>query len=918
MGLRRAVLFVAAACASIAAFPLPAMAQPIMLPDPQNWEGLNEADYRASLRAQVDGITGALNGGGRPSQALQQAVTPAVQMFATLRVSPFPAVGCDELANLAGTLDGEWVLERWLPAVSPLNPPLSNDAEEQAMREYIAAAVAEFRASSCERAYGERSSQAVEARRAQQRFEDATGRSGDAAQVFDRIYGQSQSPRETWLPGTLQQLGRRAGVAQLLGDRAAYLRDSVELLRLAGTSTLDASARLGSLGTAGYLALLAGDKPATKAAIMQLELIEPAPNRSCFLGMGLAGLEGLRFEQWLAAAPEACRAGASEQRYYSDVRTVASALLTEVFLPDVDPLRAAQAFPAWRSTNDYARAVRSVRRPMVAVSAPYADSLGGGGAASEIEAGWFARQNGNPLANVDAAFAAAQDLASSGYGHSLSLRAAELAAKDKGLGDLVADYELLAAKLATLPAPTMGKVPSTTGADDGAAFARLRELSDIIRTRFPDYFAMSTPQTVSIAAVQRVLAEDEALLMLVNTTHAVHVLAIDRKGASWERSPLSITETNRSIMRLVHDLRMSYPLPDAVRQRWNAQDGRVATYHSDLAHGLYRAWVEPVADRLNGKKRIVTVAAGIPATLPLGVLVTEAPPTGLDDFDALRATAWMADRWILSSAASADSLVRSRTDAANDPAADAGYVGIGDPVFAGAAEKRGTPDRPGQAGVLGDGTHSGVAAAMRGLLRLPGTASELEGLAATMAPKAITITGPAATERAVRAQDWRGVSIASFATHGLMAVNTPAGVVSGLAFTPPAEAGPGDDGLLGANEVALLDMPVDLVILSACDTATALALDNGGSMTGLVRAFGYAGVRRIVASYWPVDDLAASTITRRLVELRGSNGDDDAVALQQAAREFRMEPDGEYLRQDGFLDSQAHPSIWGAFAVFGE
>ncbi|MEZ5708539.1 MAG: CHAT domain-containing protein [Blastomonas sp.] len=896
----------------------PAYAEPVVMADPQNWQGLDEADYRASIRAHIESIDSALNEGGRPAQALQRAVTPAVQLIATLRASPYPAIGCDELVPLVETLDAGWVLERWSPALSPLNPPLSNNAEEQAMREYLAASFVQLRTGACVAAHGASSPSAEAALRAQKLFNQATGRSSDAASVFDTVYAQSDAPRANWIAGALQQLARRAGIAQQLGDRAAYLRDSGELRRQAAASDLDASVRLGSLGTAGYLALIAGETEATRKAIAQLEQIEPVPDRSCLLGMGLAGLAGQDFGQWRSAAPEACRTNTREEEYYREVRTVASALLTEIFLPDLDAARAAQAFPAWRSANNHDRAVRSVRRPMAAANAPYSDSLGGGGAASELEAAWFARRNGDPLASVDAAFAAAQDLASSGYGHSLTLRAAEIAARNKGLGDLVAEYEALAARLANLPPPTLGGAPQGNTANDAASFARLRELSDVIKARFPEYLALSTPQTVSIGEVQRALGEDEALLMLVNTSHAVHILAIDRQGASWERSPLSLAETNRSIGRLVHDLRMSYPLPETVRRRWNAQDGRIATFHSDLAYGLYRAWIAPVAARLDGKKRIVTVSAGIAATLPLGVLVTEEPSAGVHDFEGFRAAAWMADRWVLSTAASADSLVRSRSEGAGATGAVTGFVGIGDPDFGGSSEQRGLPDRPGPLTILGDGTHGGVAEAMRGLFSLPGTAPELEGLAAMMAPDATIITGLAATESAVRTRDWSGVSVVSFATHGLMAVNTPAGLVSGLAFTPPDAPDDGDDGLLGANEVALLDMPIDLVILSACDTATALAFDNGGSMTGLVRAFGYAGVRRIVASYWPVDDVAASTITRRLVELRNSAPGDEAAALQQASREFRMEPDGDYYRDDGFYDSQAHPAIWGAFAVFGE
>ena len=83
----------------------------------------------------------------------------------------------------------------------------------------------------------------------------------------------------------------------------------------------------------------------------------------------------------------------------------------------------------------------------------------------------------------------------------------------------------------------------------------------------------------------------------------------------------------------------------------------------------------------------------------------------------------------------------------------------------------------------------------------------------------------------------------------------------------------GSDGLLTFKEIFDLRLDADLVILSACDTASeastaatrAAGLATGGdvALDGLVRAFVAAGGRLVVASHWPVpDDFNA---TQRLI-----------------------------------------------------
>ena len=123
-------------------------------------------------------------------------------------------------------------------------------------------------------------------------------------------------------------------------------------------------------------------------------------------------------------------------------------------------------------------------------------------------------------------------------------------------------------------------------------------------------------------------------------------------------------------------------------------------------------------------------------------------------------------------------------------------------------------------------------------------------------------------------------------------------------------------GLLTFSEIFDLRLDADLIILSACDTASRASaaataeagLGSGGeyALDGLVRAFVGAGGRIVVASHWPVpDDFNA---TERLISglFRAPPGTATAGALRQAQQALMDERD------------TSHPYYWSGFAVVGD
>ena len=120
------------------------------------------------------------------------------------------------------------------------------------------------------------------------------------------------------------------------------------------------------------------------------------------------------------------------------------------------------------------------------------------------------------------------------------------------------------------------------------------------------------------------------------------------------------------------------------------------------------------------------------------------------------------------------------------------------------------------------------------------------------APAATSICARRRPRPAVKRAPLADYRVVYFATHGLVA-----GDIKGLARAVagadlPERAERDDDGLLTASEVAQLKLNADWVVLSACNT---IAGDKPGAeaLSGLARAFFYAGARALLVSHWAVE-----------------------------------------------------------------
>ena len=160
--------------------------------------------------------------------------------------------------------------------------------------------------------------------------------------------------------------------------------------------------------------------------------------------------------------------------------------------------------------------------------------------------------------------------------------------------------------------------------------------------------------------------------------------------------------------------------------------------------------------------------------------------------------------------------------------------------------------------------------------------------------------------KSTKLDDYR---IVYFATHGLVAGDIKGLAEPSLALSMPKVPSDIDDGLLTASEVAQLKLNADWVVLSACNT---IAGDKPGAqaLSGLARAFFYAGARALLVTHWAVDSAAATRLTTTTFDKMNAN---PTLGRSQALRLAMLE-----MMNDATDPRNGYPAYWAPFVVVGE
>jgi CHAT domain-containing protein/tetratricopeptide (TPR) repeat protein len=433
-----------------------------------------------------------------------------------------------------------------------------------------------------------------------------------------------------------------------------------------------------------------------------------------------------------------------------------------------------------------------------------------------------------------------------------------------------------------------------------------QELQAQIKTNSPRYAALTSPQPLKLAEIQKqVLDADTLLLQFALGPERSYLWAVSRDEVA--SFVLPKRDEIEAAARRFYESLIAFNEPSRTATR-EPQNAATASKTLDAARALSQMLLSHVATRL-GTKRLLIVADGALQYVPFTAL-------------SKSATAYqplMVEHEVVS-VPSSSSLAALRRELMGRKAAAKALALFADPVFSAADPRlqrvRAQTAQKTEAQIASNETREleqpltrsarevGVATDALRIPRLPGTRREAAAITALVPvaerKQALDFDASRATATSDELGQYR---VIHFATHGLLNSHHPE--LSGIVLSLVDAEGKPQDGFLRLHEIYNLRLPAELVVLSACQTGLGQEI-KGEGLVGLTRGFMYAGAARVMASLWKVDDRATAELMKHFYQGMVKDGLRPAAALRAA--------------QVAMWKQQrwSEPYYWAAFVLQGE
>lgn len=488
---------------------------------------------------------------------------------------------------------------------------------------------------------------------------------------------------------------------------------------------------------------------------------------------------------------------------------------------------------------------------------------------------------------------------------------ADLARREQDTANQISSLNSLLTRLAASPdTMRLDKVI----ADIRGEVARLDERRDALRRelaeRYPAYAELASPRPPTPADVQKTLQPGEA---------AVAFLVAEQKTYAWTITPAQVSFRTIALTRAQAERQVAALLASV-----DLGDGRLPRFEAATARQLYQLLLAPDESLWQCARVLNVIVHGHLGQLPFAVLLT-----GASERENPAEQPWLIRKVAIAQQPSAGTLISLRSKARHDTRRRP-FVGFGDPRFVAEAPLRPAGTRavrnlsltrssdasmqsPAAVATASNADESDRAVLLRGFERLPQlpeTASELNEIGKILGadPKADLFLGVRATEARVKGSDLSSYGVVAFATHGLVPGDLQGLDQPSLAMANPALSGDEEnDGFLTLSEVLGLKLDADWVVLSACNTAGSDGR-NEEAISGLGRAFFFAGTRRLLVTYWPVETVSASLLTTELFKRLAARPDESRAEALRHSMLHLMAASKEY----------GHPAFWAPFGLVGD
>lgn len=434
-----------------------------------------------------------------------------------------------------------------------------------------------------------------------------------------------------------------------------------------------------------------------------------------------------------------------------------------------------------------------------------------------------------------------------------------------------------------LEAKTRGDTAAVALYENQYLFSAERALQELIgkmEQEYPDYHRSKYDiTTTSGEEARQQLREGELLVEYVLTEKALYLFTLG-KNHPLELHTVKLSEQALAQVKSLNSLIKHSPMNRPASRKEFIR----------LSHAVYRQFLQPIADYLTGKQRLIIIGDGITHAIPFEVLLStgeEQPFSSLD---------FLIRRLAVSYHYSTQLFLNSR---AFEYTGEERLLAFA-PVFdyeQEAGESYLAPDVR-----LRAYTEEGQ------LQPLPETEQEVKAIAAQFEGRGYDAQSllfrEQASEHNLKSRLSMPYQYVHIASHSFANAQDPR--FSGIAcYDFPAESlKTAEDHILYTGEIYNLKIHTELVVLSSCESGTGY-LDASEGILGLNRAFMYVGVPNVVFSLWKVYDKVSAQL---MADFYQQVLEENHYAASLRAAKLKM------------LESKAtaSPHYWAAYLLMGK
>lgn len=408
--------------------------------------------------------------------------------------------------------------------------------------------------------------------------------------------------------------------------------------------------------------------------------------------------------------------------------------------------------------------------------------------------------------------------------------------------------------------------------------SKSQQIQAQIRAKSPKYAALTQPQPLTLTQVQKQILDPDTVLLQYSLGAEKSYLWLITKDSlnTYILSPKKDIETSAK------------ELLDAIKYDKDRTD-----IITEAASQLSQVILAPTGDKLT-KKRLLIVADGVLNYIPFSTLSLSNTP--------------LITQYEIVNLPSSSSISIIRQETLNRKPAPKALAILADPIFSTDDDRvnnsKPTPVNQNDLNFMALKRSVRAIGDNNNLPRLPGTRQEAKAILTLIPdPEETSAFDDQANLDFANNPQLSQYRIVHFATHGIF--NGEAPELSGVVLSLVNEKGNSLNGFLRLADIFNLNLPAELVVLSACETGLGKEV-KGEGLVGLTRGFMYAGSPRVLVSLWQVDDEATAQLMTKFYKLMLEKKLPPAEALRQAQLEIQKQPQWQ------------SPYYWAAFVIQGE